>query len=111
MHTTQVRLPPNEYNFVSLSGPAVDVQKLPILADEAHFDLGEYVNKQKCRIWGTENQHAYKKPTHPKRATVWCGFWFRAIIKSFFFETEQGEAVTVNGDCYRAMLNDFGSEP
>ena len=25
----------------------------------------------------------------------------------FFFENEQGEAVTVNGDRYRAMLNEF----
>ena len=75
---------------------------MPILAfsDEAHFDLGV--------IWGTENTHAYfEKPTHPKRVTVCCGFWSRGIIGPFFFENEQGEAVTVNGDCYRAMLNEF----
>ena len=48
------------------SGLAIDLQKMPILAkkkiifsDEAHFDLGGYVNKQNCRIWGTENPHAY----------------------------------------------------
>ena len=76
--------------------------------DEAHFDLGGYVNKQNCRIWGTENPHAYiEKPTHPKRVTVWCGFWSRGIIGPFFFENEQGEAVTVNGDRYRAMFNEF----
>ena len=28
-------------------------------------DLGGYVNKQNCRIWDTENPHAYiEKPTH-----------------------------------------------
>ena len=43
----------------------------------------------------------------PKRVTVWCGFWSRGIIGPFFFENEQGEAVTVNGDRYRAMLNEF----
>ena len=77
-------LPSNKYGcvYASLSGPAIDLQKMPILAkriifwDEAYFDLGGYVNKQNCRIWGTENLHAYiEKPTHPKRVTVWCGFW------------------------------------
>ena len=29
------------------------------------------------------------------------------IIGQFFFENEQGEAVTVNGDHYRAMLKEF----
>ena len=78
------------------------------LSDEAHFDLGGYVNKQNCSIWGTENTNAYiEKLTHIKRITVWCGFWFRGIIGPFFFENEQGEDVTVKGDRYRAMLNDF----
>ena len=73
---------------------------LPILAekiifsDEAHFDLGGYVNKQNSRFWDTE------KPTHPKRVTVWCRVFSRGIIG-------QGEAVTVNGDRYRAVLNEF----
>ena len=30
-----------------------------IFSDEAHFDLGGYVNKQNCRFWDTENPHAY----------------------------------------------------
>ena len=64
--------------------------------------IGGYVNKQNCRISGIENPHAYiEHPTHPKRITVWCN-----IIGSFFSENEQGEAVTVNGDRYRAMLNE-----
>ena len=61
-----------------------------------------------CHIWDTENTHAYiKMPTHPKRVTVWCGFWSRGIIGPSFSENEQGEATTVNGDCYRAILNEF----
>ena len=79
-----------------------------IFSDEAHFDLGGYVNKQNCRIWGTENPHAYiEKPTYPRRVTIWCGFWARGIIGPFFFENEPGEAITVNGDRYRAMLYEF----
>ena len=57
--------------FASLSGPAIDLQKMPILAkkkvifsDETHFVIGGYVNNQNCRIWGTENPLAYiEKPT------------------------------------------------
>ena len=47
-------------NNASLSGPATELQKMTILAkkiifsDEANFDLGVYVNKQNCRIWGIE---------------------------------------------------------
>ena len=42
-----------------------------IFSDEGYFDLGGYVTKQNCSIWGTENPHAYiEKTTHPKRVTV-----------------------------------------
>ena len=52
--------------------------------------------------------HRYiEKPTHPKRVTVWRGFWSRRIIGPFFIENEQGVALTVNGDRYGAMLNKF----
>ena len=70
-----------------------------IFSDEAHFDLGGYVNKQNCRIWDTENPHAYiEKPIHPRQVTVWYGFWSRGIIGPFFCENEQGVAI-VNGPC------------
>ena len=76
-----------------------------IFSDEAHFDLGGYANKQN---WRTENPHAYIiKPTHPKRVTIWCGFCSIGLIRSFLFENEQGAVVTVNGDRYWAMLNEF----
>ena len=37
-----------------------------IFSDEAYFDLGGYVNKQNCRIWGTENLHTHWKADAPK---------------------------------------------
>ena len=68
------------------------VKKKIIFADEAHFDLGRYVNKQHCHIWGTENPHAdIEKPTHTKRVTAWYEFWSKGIIGPFFFENERGE--------------------
>ena len=66
-------------------------KKKVIFSDEAHFDLGGYVNKQNFHIWGRENPHASK--------TSHC------LVR--ILENEQGEALTVNGDRYRAMLNEF----
>ena len=56
-----------------------DLGKKIIFSEEAHLDLGGYVNKQNCRICCTENPHASgEKPAHPKRVTVWCK-WARRI--------------------------------
>lgn len=47
-----------------------------MFSDEAHFQLGGYVNKQSCRIRGSQNpQTLFEKPLHPKKVTVWCGLW------------------------------------
>ena len=76
-------------------------QKKIIFSGEAHLIAN-------CSIWGTENPHIYiEKPTHPKGVIVWCGIRSRGIIVPLFFEHEQGEVVTVNGESYRAMLNEF----
>ena len=63
--------------------PTIDLQKVPIFAkkkkiifsDESHFDLGGYVNKQNCCIWGTENSHLYiEKPMHPNESLFVADF-------------------------------------
>lgn len=85
-----------------------DFARKIIFSDEAHFHIGGYVNKQNCRIWGSENPCVVvQKPMHPARVTVWCGFWSGGVIGPFFFENEAGRAVTVNGDRYRDMVTDF----
>ena len=74
---------------------------MPILAKKNHL----FLNKQNCRIWGTENQH--RKPTHSKRVCLVRTLRYRGIIGLFFFENEQGDAITANSDCYRALLSEF----
>ena len=68
-----------------------------IMSDEAHFHFVDYVNKQNCRIWGSENRKIIiKKPLYSQRVTVWCGFWGGEVIRLYFFENKTGEAVSVN---------------
>ena len=80
-----------------------------IMSDEAHFfHLWGYVNKQNCRIWGSEKSKIIiEKPLYPQRVTVWCGFWAGGNIEHKFFENESGATVTVNGLRYRTMINEF----
>ena len=42
-----------------------------IMSDEAYFHFGVYVNKQNCRIWGSENPKIIiEKPLYPQCLTV-----------------------------------------
>ena len=46
-----------------------------IMSDKAHLHLVGYVNKQNCRIWGSENpKMIIEKLLYPQRVTVCCGF-------------------------------------
>ncbi|GFT27823.1 hypothetical protein TNCV_10411 [Trichonephila clavipes] len=51
-------------------------------ADEAHFWLNGYVNKQNCRIWSEANPQLYvETPLHPEKLTVWCALWAGGILQ------------------------------
>ncbi|GFX61956.1 transposable element Tc3 transposase [Trichonephila clavipes] len=77
-------------------------------ADEAHFWLNGYVNKQNCRIWSDANPQVYAEtPLHPEKLTVSCALWAGGIIGPYFFKNDEGHNVTVNGDRYRAMITNF----
>ena len=39
--------------------------------------------------------------------SVWCAFTATSIVRPFFFENPNGEAITVNGDIHGEMLNDY----
>lgn len=75
-----------------------------LMTDEAHFTLSGGVNKQNCRIWGTENPHAiHEEPLHDQKVTVWAGVCAKTIIGPYFFK----EGETVDGKRYRWMLAHF----
>ena len=49
----------------------VDFGKNSSFQKKLSLILAGIINKQNCRIWGTETPHAYiEKQTHPKQVTV-----------------------------------------
>lgn len=79
-----------------------------IMSDEAHFHLNGHVNKQNCRIWGSENPRIIvEDQMHPLRCTVWCGITSERIIGPYFFENDEGVAINVNGIQYREMIENL----
>ncbi|GFX11273.1 putative transposable element [Trichonephila clavipes] len=61
-----------------------------------------------CRIWSEANPQVYvETPLHPEKPTVWCALWAGGIIGPYFFKSDEGHNVTVNGDRYRAMITNF----
>ena len=66
-----------------------------MFSDEAHFNLGGYAKLS--RLGYRKPARIHWKHAHPKRFTVLWGFWSMGIIGPFFFQNEQGEAITVNG--------------
>ncbi|GFW53270.1 histone-lysine N-methyltransferase SETMAR [Trichonephila clavipes] len=104
---------PQELINCLISATAVSYFSIPTSvmhddADEAHFWLNGYVNKQNCHIWSEANPQVYvETPLHPEKLTVWCALWAGGIIGPYFFKNDEGHNVTVNGDRYRAMITNF----
>lgn len=79
-----------------------------IFSDEAHFWLNGFVNKQNMRYWQGTNPHVlHESPLHPEKITVWCGFHAGGVIGPYFFVDDNDRHVTVNGQRYRAMIEDY----
>ena len=64
-----------------------DFSRKIIITVETHLQLGGYVNKQNCRISGTENPQVIQQlsPMHSPRVTVWFGFCVGVVIGPYFF--------------------------
>ena len=46
-------------------------------------------------------------PLHDENVTVWCGDSAKTVIEPFFFQNENGHAVTVNQERYSDMMTNF----
>jgi len=79
-----------------------------LMTDEVHFHLSGYVNKQNYRYWAPENpQELHQHPLHGEKLTVWCGIASFGVFGPYFFEDNEGAAVTVTSERYVAMLRNF----
>ena len=76
-----------------------------VVSDEAQFHHNGHVNKQNCRIWGTQNSRIIvEQQMHPPRCTVWCGITSEKFIGPYFFENDEKVAVNVNSIQYMGMI-------
>lgn len=103
----------NERDFQTRTNACRDIlQNIPrgavfMSSDEAHFHLSGSVNKQNFRFWSATNpQELHERPLHSPKVTVWCAISELGVWGPYFFE-EDGLTVTVNGDRYLDMLNNF----
>ncbi|GFY34620.1 putative transposable element [Trichonephila clavipes] len=77
------------YSFISKSGQKIE-RKWLCYSTRLHIVY--------CQV---------KTPLHPEKLTVWCALWAGGIIGPYFFKNDEGHNVTVNGDRYRAIINNF----
>ncbi|KAF7272594.1 hypothetical protein GWI33_014633, partial [Rhynchophorus ferrugineus] len=93
--------------ILRLSDETEDLWSKFIMSNEAHFLFSGHVNKQKSR-YGTHNpQLIHETSLHPLKITVWCGIHAGNIIGPYFFENDQGVAVTVTTERYHDMIRNF----
>ena len=78
-----------------------------IFSDEAHLWLNGFTISKICVIGQQQTQMCFLTPLHPQKVSVWCGFHAGGMIGPYFFVDENERHVTVNGERYRAMLEDY----
>ena len=77
-------------------------------SDEAHLELDGCVNTQNCRIWAAERPDVVmEKPLHNQKVTAWCALSAKGIIGTFWFQQQDGSAVTITKERYVKVLDRF----
>ena len=94
--------------FVGILTENPDLPNKLLMSDEAHFHLHGTVNKQNFQHWSAANPHElHQRPTYDPEVTIWCAVWSRGVIGHYFFEDEDGKAITVTLQHYTEMINEF----
>ena len=77
-------------------------------SDEAHFTLNGQVNSKNYVFWGlvTPDEVA-TRPLHSEKCTAWCAMSRHGIIGPYWFEENDGRAITINTERYGEVLKKF----
>jgi len=79
-----------------------------LMSDEAHFHVYGTVNKQNFRYWSAASPHElHQCPTYDPNVTIWYTVWSSRVTGPYFFEYEDGKAITVTWQSYAEMINEF----
>ena len=82
--------------FVGILTENPDLPNKLLMSDEAHFHLHGTVNKQNFRYCSAANPHQlHQRPTYDPKVTLLCAVWSRGVTGPYFFEDEDGKAITV----------------
>ena len=77
-------------------------------SDEAHFTLNGQVNSKNYVFWGlvTPDEVA-TRPLHSEKCTAWCAMSRHGIIGPYWFQDNDGRAITINTEHYGEVLKKF----
>jgi len=76
-------------------------------SDEATFHVSGVVNRHNCVIWGEENSRVIREyEQNSSKLHVWCAISDHGIMGPFF-SRENNNTVSVTGERYLKMLQDF----
>ena len=96
------------HHFEEILTENPDLPNKLLMRDEAYFHLNGTVNKQNFRNWSAAIPHElHQTPLYDPKVTIWCAVWSRGVIGTYFFEDEDGQAITVTSQRYTEMINEF----
>jgi hypothetical protein len=76
------------------------------MSEEAYFHLYGTVNKHYIRNSAAANPHKlHQRPFYDPKGTVSCAVWSRGVTGPYFFEDEDGKAITVTSQRCSEMIN------
>jgi len=79
-----------------------------LMSEEAYFHLHGTVNTRNFPYSSAANPHQlHRPPLYDPNVSVRCAVWYRGVFGPYFFEDENGQALTVLSQRNTEMINEF----